>query len=317
MTYHAESTSTDADFLLDVRRGLCGATKSLPCKYFYDELGSKMFDQICELDEYYLTRTELEIMETYADSMAYQIGARVMLVEYGSGSSIKTRILLDALQEPVAYVPVDISEEHLLQTAETLRAAYSEIQILPVMADFTKEFQLPTYDRSPSHVALYFPGSTIGNFAPSEAGQLLRLMSHLLGVGGGLLIGIDLQKKVSVIEAAYNDADGITADFNLNLLTRINSELEGEFKLEQFEHKAVYNADKHRMEISILSLCDQQVRIGDQKFEFQRHEEILTEYSHKYTIEGFARFAAQFGFSLHKSWTDERGYFGILHLVLD
>jgi dimethylhistidine N-methyltransferase len=317
MNHHAQSTAPDVTFLRDVVDGLTQPQKTLPCKYLYDQRGSQLFDQICELDEYYPTRTELKIMEAHADSIAYQIGKRVMLVEYGSGSSIKTRTLLDALDEPVAYVPVDISEEHLLQTADSLQSAYPEIEILPVTADFTRPFALPVSNDEPSHVALYFPGSTIGNFTPSDAGELLQFMSTMLGTRGGLLIGIDLQKDVSVIEAAYNDAEGVTADFNLNLLTRVNSELDGDFDLERFEHKAIYNADEHRMEISILSLCDQQVWIGNRKIEFGQSEEILSEYSHKYTIDRFARFAAQFGFSLHKYWTDDRNYFGVLHLVLD
>lgn len=166
-------------------------------------------------------------------------------------------------------------------------------------------------------MALYFPGSTVGNFKPSETGELLRFMATMLGPQGGLLIGIDLQKEVSVIEAAYNDAEGVTADFNLNLLTRINSELDGDFDLSQFEHKAVYNETENRVEISILSLCNQEVSIGDQTIELRQNEEILTEYSHKYTIDGFAKFAAQFGFSLHKYWTDKRDFFAVLHLVLD
>lgn len=317
MNDHAGLTAVDVAFLRDVVHGLTQPQKSLPCKYLYDQRGSKLFDQICELDEYYPTRTEMEIMEAHADAIAYQIGKQVMLVEYGSGSSIKTRILLEALDEPVAYVPVDISEEHLLRTANTLEFAYPEIEILPVTADFTRPFALPQSSREPSHVALYFPGSTIGNFTPDGAAALLHFMSTLLGNQGGLLIGIDLQKDVSVIEAAYNDADGVTANFNLNLLRRVNAELNGDFALEQFEHKAIYNAVEHRMEISISSLCDQRVWIGNRRIEFRRGEEILTEYSHKYTIDGFARFAAQFGFSLHKYWTDDRDYFAVLHLVLD
>jgi len=313
---HTETTAPDATFLKDVVQGLTQSQKTLPCKYLYDQRGSQLFDQICELEEYYPTRIEWEIMESHADSIAYQIGERVMLVEYGSGSSTKTRTLLDALDEPVAYVPVDISEEHLLETAEVLRSAYPTIEILPVIADFTRRFALPESKREPAHVALYFPGSTIGNFTPREAGTLLQYMSTMLGRQGGLLIGIDLQKDASVIEAAYNDADGITADFNLNLLTRVNVELGADFRLEHFEHKAIYNSDEHRVEISLRSLCDQQVGIGNRNIKFRQDEEILTEYSHKYTIDGFSKFASQFGFSLHKYWTDDRNYFGVLHLVL-
>jgi len=304
-------------FLRDVFRGLSQQPKTLPCKYLYDERGSELFERICETDEYYPTRTELEIMESNAESIAHQIGDGVMLVEYGSGSSVKTKILLEALEEPVAYVPVDISEDHLLRTAESLQLAYPHIDVLPVVADFTKPFTLPIAPRDYTHVALYFPGSTIGNFAHKEAGSLLEFMSSLLGPKGGLLIGIDLEKDVSVLEEAYNDANGVTAEFNLNLLTRINSELNGNFVLEHFEHKAIYNQNEHRMEISIVSLREQTVDISERSFCFNKGEEILTEYSHKYTIAGFAEFATKFGFSLHQYWTDDRNYFGVLHLVLD
>lgn len=311
------TTTVDATFLQDVLRGLSRSQKSLPCKYLYDERGSQLFDQICETDEYYPTRTELELMEQNADSIASQIGDRVMLVEYGSGSSIKTRIVLDALIDPVAYVPVDISGEHLLRTADDLQASYLDLEVLPVAADFTKPFELPESTIAPSHVALYFPGSTIGNFTPEDAGELLENMAAMLGEQGGLLIGIDLQKDHRVLEAAYNDEEGVTAEFNLNLLERINTELDADFDRSAFEHKAIYNPAKQRIEISIVSLQDQTVAVHDKQFRFREGEEILTEYSHKYTIEGFAAFAEQFGFSLHKHWTDHRSYFGLVHLVLD
>lgn len=304
-------------FLNDVLHGLSQPRKTLPCKYLYDERGSQLFDQICQTEEYYPTRTELSIMEQHADRIAYQIDKTVMLVEYGSGSSLKTRVLLDALREPAAYVPVDISEEHLLKTAVELQSLYPALDVLPVVADFTRPFALPASEQPASHVALYFPGSTIGNFTPQAAGELLRGMASLLGPGGGLLIGIDLQKDVSIIEAAYNDAQGVTAEFSLNLLHRINAELAANFDVEQFVHQAVYNPKAQRVEISVVSQAAQNVRIGEHMIHFQPGEQILTEYSHKYTIEGFAQFASQFGFSLHESWTDPRHYFGVLHLVLD
>lgn len=304
-------------FLNDVLHGLKIKQKTLPCKYLYDERGSQLFDQICELDEYYVTRAELSIMESCAASIAEQIDTEVMLVEYGSGSSLKTRILLDALIQPRAYVPVDISEDHLRKTARELQESYPELQVLPVVADFTKPFQLPRCDPAASHVAIYFPGSTIGNFTEEAAGKLLEQMSNMLGPQGGLLIGIDLHKATDVLESAYNDALGVTAEFNLNLLARINHELDGNFDLEQFEHKAFYNQSQHRIEISIVSLTDQIVEIGDEAITFSKGEEILTEYSHKYTVAGFAQFSSQFGFSLHKHWTDENEYFAVLHLVLE
>lgn len=317
MYQQTNATASETQFLRDVVRGLAQPNKSLPCKYFYDERGSALFDQICETDEYYPTRTELEIMRDNASSIAYQIDRHAMLVEYGSGSSVKTRVLLDAMDKLAAYVPVDISEEHLLKTADALRLSYPNVPVLPVVADFSKPFNLPTEDYGQTHVALYFPGSTIGNFTPSEAGELLGMMARMLGPQGGLLIGIDLQKEISVIESAYNDRNGVTADFNLNLLRRINTELEADFNLDQFEHRAVYNTDDHRIEMSIVSRRDQLVSIGGRRFEFERNEHILTEYSHKYTVDGFARLASRFGFALHQCWTDSRGYFAIIHLVIE
>lgn len=306
-----------SEFQQDVLDGLSRPQKTLSCKYLYDETGSALFDQICELDEYYLTRTETSILEQNAESIASQLDREVMLVEPGSGSSIKTQILIDSLIDPVAYVPVDISETHLLKTAENLRTLYPQMEILPVAADFTDRFELPATQRPFSHVVLFFPGSTIGNFEPSEASRLLNSLAGLLGPEGGLLIGIDLQKDISTIEAAYNDSRGITAQFNLNLLERINKELDGDFDLERFAHKAFYDDLHHRIEISLVSLVSQSVSVGGQSFHFDEGEEIRTEYSHKYTVEGFADVAAQHGFVLHRHWTDEDNLFALLHLVLE
>ena len=303
-------------FLGEVIEGLSARPRYLPCKYFYDERGSRLFDEICELDEYYLTRTELAIMEQYAGEMAEQIGPRVMLVEYGSGSSVKTRLLLDHLSEPVAYVPVDISREHLHRTADRLSRSYPRIEMLPVCVDFTEPFELPATRRQATHKAVYFPGSTIGNFRPDAARDILARIAPLCGTGGGLLIGIDLQKEDSTIEAAYNDSEGVTAEFNLNLLRRINRELDGDFDLEQFKHQAVYNDTLGRIEISLVSQRDQVVEVGGDEFEFADGEPICTEYSHNYTVDGFAELASDVGLTLRRYWTDDRGHFGILHLAV-
>jgi dimethylhistidine N-methyltransferase len=255
-------------------------------------------------------------MDRYVEQMAEQIGPRVMLIEFGSGSSVKTRILLDHLHDPVAYVPVDISRDHLQRTADDLSAAYPDIEVLPVCADFTQEFELPESERAPDHCAVYFPGSTIGNFRPAEALELLGRIAPLCGVGGGLLIGVDLQKDISVIEAAYNDDDGVTAEFNLNLLKRINRELGGDFDTDQFEHRAVYDEDRDRVEMHLVSQSRQEVSVGGESFAFTKGETICTEYSHKYTIDGFARIASGVGLTLRRYWTDERRYFAVLHLVV-
>lgn len=307
--------ATDQSFLNDVIRGLSQPKKELNCKYFYDEQGSRLFDQICELDEYYLTRTELAIMGAHAAEMAEQLGHGIALVEFGSGSSVKTKILLDQLCEPTAYMPLDISEEHLLKTTVGLRKLYPMVEIIPIIADFTKGFALPATKRPYSHAAVYFPGSTIGNFTPSQASQMLRRIVKILGRDGGLLIGIDLQKDPAIIEAAYNDVEGVTAEFNLNVLHRINRDLKADINVDQFRHKAVYNPDRGRVEISIVSQTDETIHIDDQEFFVRKGEEILTEYSHKYTIDGFAELASEAGFSLHKYWTDEQDYFAVLHLV--
>lgn len=305
------------EFLRDVITGLSAASKELPCKYFYDKRGSELFERICQLDEYYLTRAELAIMETCATEMGAQIGAGVMLVEYGSGSSVKTRYLLDALPQPVAYVPVDISGEHLELTALELAADYSRIEILPVCADFTEHFELPLPTRVASHTAVYFPGSTVGNLMPDQATELLRRITSLCGPGGGLLIGIDLKKDSTKIQAAYDDALGITAQFNLNLLQRINRELGGDFNLDRFKHRAVYNSELGRVEIDLVSCYTQRVTVAGEAFDFTRGEAIRTEYSHKYSIEEFAALAAAAGLLLHHQWTDSAKNFAVLHLVVE
>jgi len=308
--------SDQVEFLDDVVTGLQAVPKQLPSKYLYDQRGSKLFDAICQLEEYYPTRCEDQIIKQYAEEMADQIGPGVMLVEYGSGSSTKTEVLLRRLDDPVAYVPVDISGEHLTQTALGLSQAFSTIEILSVCADFTQPFSLPSSRRRPTHAAVFFPGSTIGNFKRPAALAMLKQIADLCGRGGGLLIGIDLQKEVAVIEAAYNDVQGVTAEFNLNMLRHINRELGADFNLEQFEHQAVYDSQEHRIEISLVSRCQQRVRVGDYDFLLEKDEPIITEYSHKYTVAGFAELAAEVGLTLRRSWTDDLQLFAVLHFAL-
>ena len=304
-------------FLADVVAGLGESPKRLPSKYFYDQRGSELFDDICQLEEYYVTRTELVIMEAHGPAMAQCIGGGVRLIEYGSGSSVKTRILLDHLEDPAAYVPVDISRDHLLQTARQLQRDYPQLEVLPVHADFTCDFALPQPARKPTHSAIYFPGSTIGNFTPERARGILARIALLCGTGGGLLIGIDLQKDPRILEAAYNDSAGITAEFNLNLLRRINRELKADFAVEQFSHRAVYNHEFGRMEMHLVSEAEQQVALDGRRFQFASGETICTEYSHKYTVEGFSRQAAEVGLSLHHHWTDAKNHFAVLHFVVE
>ncbi len=299
----------------DVLAGLRRQPRTLPCKYFYDERGSQLFEEICELDEYYLTRTELAIMKEHAQDMAAAIGPDVMLIEYGSGSSAKSRLLLDHLEELAAYVPVDISREHLQQNADELSRAYPDIEVLPVCADFTTEFELPSAQRIPSRVAVYFPGSTIGNFTPDAVLQMLTQIARLCGDDGSLLIGTDLQKDTGILKAAYNDSQGVTAEFNLNLLHRIARELEGDLDPEQFKHDAIYNEEDHRVEMHLVSQSKQSITIGDESFQFAEGESILTEYSHKYSVEGFADLAKKTGLKLRQCWTDSQDLFAVQHLA--
>ncbi len=311
-----DDTPTAEAFLGDVLAGLARQPRHLPCKYFYDERGARLFEEISGLQEYYLTRTELAVMRRHAEEIAAQIGPDVMLVEYGSGSGLKTRTLLDHLQNPVAYVPVDISCEHLVWTSERLSLAYPTLEVLPVCADFAGDFHLPSPHRGPTRTAVYFPGSTIGNFHPEAAGDMLAGIARVCGSGGRLLIGIDLQKDVAALEAAYNDRRGVTAQFNLNLLGRINRELDGNFDVTCFEHRAVYNREAGRIELYLDSRCGQEVTIGAESFCFEAGEPICTEYSYKYTIDGFASMAAESGLVLQQAWTDERNQFAVLQFAV-
>lgn len=312
-----KTRSYPSRFLRDVRAGLGGKRKRLPSKYLYDRRGSELFDQICELDEYYPTRTELAITRRHAREMAEQIGPGVALLEYGSGSSVKTRLLLDALHDAVAYVPIDISKEHLAAAAARMESAYPALDVLPVCADFTQPFTLPEFPREPSHCAVYFPGSTIGNFPPGAAAELLASIRQTVGQGGGALLGVDLQKSVDVIEAAYNDAAGVTAAFNLNLLERINRELDANFSVDNFEHRADYDASHGRIDMHLVARRDQVIEIAGESVAFHRGETIHTEHSHKYTLEGVATLAAEAGLAMHKAWTDQREWFAVVHLVAE
>ncbi len=260
----------DDGFLRDVLDGLRRRRKRLPCKYFYDAVGSRLFDRICELDEYYLTRCELDLLHRHAGEMAETAGPGAVLIEYGSGSGLKTRLLLDRLRDPAAYVPVDISGEHLESSAARLARRYPGLPVLPVVADFTRPFELPPLPATAGRRIVFFSGSTIGNFRPNEAVRLLRQMAQVCGPAGGLLVAADLKKDRAVLEAAYNDLAGVTAAFNLNLLTRINRELGGDFVPEAFRHHAFYNARRGRVEMHLVSREDQTVSVGETPVSFPR-----------------------------------------------
>lgn len=311
----AGAVSERDEFLADVLHGLALPEKELPCKYFYDERGSQMFEAICELDEYYLTRTELGLMRARSAEMAACLGSECLLIEYGSGSSLKTRLLLDRMQRVTAYVPLDVSRDHLYRSANELAASYDALEVLPLCADFNGPFVLPRPRRPEKRRVVYFPGSTIGNFGPREAEGLLSRVAALIGPGGAMLLGFDLRKDLSVLEPAYDDARGVTAAFNLNLLARINRELEADFDLPSFRHRAFYNTRLHCIEMHLVSTRAQQVRIADQVIEFAEGESVRTERSYKYDVEEFRAWVVRTGLGVERVWTDERGWFAVLYLT--
>ena len=306
-----------SDFLEEVLAGLSSSPRSLPCKFFYDERGADLFQKICELPEYYITRTETELLRRYGSEMAESIGANVELIGFGTGAGIKTRMLLEHLENPIAYVPVDISKQRLVDSAVELSRAMPALEIMPVCGDYLQELQLPKPLRKPDHVAVFFPGSTIGNLEPAIAQDFLRRVCHLCGQSGGLIIGIDLQKSCEVLEAAYNDSAGVTAEFNLNLLVRANRELGADFDLPLWRHQAIYNEREGRIEMHLISEAEQTVHVGGQEFAFARGEKIVTEYSYKHTLDGFARLAASAGFrEASRVWTDPQQLFAIFHFAV-
>ena len=300
----------------DILASLRLPSKELACKYFYDRRGSQLFDRITELPEYYPTRTELAIMRRDIGEMAARIGAGACLIEYGSGSSTKTRLLLDALPDLRAYVPIDISGEHLEATAQDLRRQYPAVLIAPVCADYTEEFALPRSLDSLGRKTVYFPGSTIGNFHPADAVSFLRRMSRILDAGSGLLIGVDLKKDIAILEPAYNDAQGVTAAFNLNLLARLNRELGADFDLAAFRHVAEYDPQAGCIEMFLVSLREQEAHVGDAAISFERGERIRTECSYKYTLEEFDCLALRAGFTVEQVWTDPARLFSVQYLTV-
>jgi dimethylhistidine N-methyltransferase len=305
-----------SQFRDEVWAGLSHPQKTLPCKYFYDERGSALFEAICEVPEYYPTRTELSIMEAHAPAMASLLGARCLLVEYGSGSSRKTRLLLDRLRDAAGYVPIDISREALSESARALVAAYPALEVLPVCADYTESFELPTPRALPERRGVYFPGSTIGNFTPPQAQRFLARMARVAGPSGALLIGIDLAKDRATLERAYDDAAGVTAAFNQNLLVRINRELDGSFDVTRFRHHAHYNETAGRIEMHLVSSVAQTVRVAGRLFWFAAGETIHTENSYKYDVAHFAALAAGVGLAVREVWTDAHQRFSVQYLTL-
>ena len=307
--------TANAAELREIVDGLSGEVKKISPKYFYDQRGSQLFDEITRLPEYYLTATELGIMRDNMDEICALVGKRASLIEFGSGSSLKTRLLLDHLSALAAYVPVDISGDYLQACAAQIRDEYPHVDVLPVVADFTQHFQLPSPAITPVRNIVYFPGSTIGNFEHDAALELLRVMHHEAGENGALLIGVDLQKDPNLIERAYNDSAGVTAEFNLNMLQHLNRDYGATFDVTEFVHSANYDQDNGRVVIELVSQVEQTFAIGNTEFNLANGEAILTEYSHKYTIEGFADMVEQVGFSVAKVWTDTRCLFSVQYCV--
>ena len=300
-------------FREDVIAGLSLPQKALPPKYFYDARGSRLFEAICRLKEYYPTRSELELTRTHLAAIARFAGAGCTLIEYGSGESLKSRLLIGALR-PAAYVPVDIARQSLRRAARALRRDFPWLDILAVHGDFSRPLKIPVAQARGRRV-VYFPGSTIGNLTPAEAQAFLRMTRGQVGARGAMLVGVDLKKDAGVLHAAYNDARGVTAAFNLNLLARINRELQGGFRPRRFRHYAFYNAPLGRIEMHLVSLGRQRVDVGVHRFEFEAGESIHTENSYKYSLAGFRALAAQAGFRGEKTWLDRQGLFALHGLV--
>jgi dimethylhistidine N-methyltransferase len=307
----AQVARETARFRADVWAGLSLPRKTLPCKYFYDARGSALFEAICELPEYYPTRTELSIMERHAGAMAERLGAGCLLVEYGSGSSRKTRLLLDRLCAPAGYVPIDISPTALADSARALAERYPALAIEPVCADYTEPFELPPAAHAAARRGVYFPGSTIGNFTPPQAQRFLARMARVAGAGGLLLVGVDLKKDRETLERAYDDAAGVTAAFNRNLLARIDAELGGTFDLDRFGHRALWNEVAGRIEMHLVSLAEQSVTVAGRHFAFRAGETIHTENSYKYDLAQFAALAAGAGLAVREVWTDPARRFSV------
>lgn len=307
-----------ADFRESVITGLSRTPKQLACKFFYDPAGMELFNRICETEEYYVTRTELALLRQIGPEVAALAGPAAAVIEFGSGSDLKIRLLLDALDRPAQYVPIDIAREPLRDATEAIARDYPVMRVGAVCADFTTLDALPAgaVGDSGGKRLGFFPGSTIGNFTRAEAGTFMTLIRRVLGPGGALLIGVDLKKDTARLNAAYNDAAGYTAGFNLNLLHRMVRELGAELDPDGFEHHAFYNETEGRIEMHLRSLRDQVIAIGTDRFALKAGELIHSENSHKYTIDEFAGLARKSGFGPGAVWTDPDRLFSIHYLTV-
>lgn len=296
--------------------GLAQRQKAIPCRFLYDERGSALFDEICRLPEYYITRTEIDILAQHAPRIAALAGPRCQFIEFGSGAGRKVRLLLEAFDRPHAYIAVDISSEFLKRAAAGIGQDFPNVKTVAVCADFTGSLRLAEFlPAQAGRRIVFFPGSTIGNLTPEEAMAFLRRCRRLLGPGGDMIVGVDLKKDLATLHAAYNDSAGVTARFSLNLLERMNRGLEADFDIERFSYEAFYNPDRGRIEIHIRSLLDQIVRIGGTPFRFAKGERIHIEYSYKYSVAEFRHLAERAGFETLFCWTDQAELFSIHYMT--
>jgi dimethylhistidine N-methyltransferase len=298
----------------DVLQGLARVPKCLPSRYLYDQRGSRLFDLICQTEEYYLTRTELAILRRHTIAIARRIGPQALIIEPGSGSGVKTRLLLDALECPAGYVPIDVARQTLADAASRIARQFAQLHVVPVCADFTSMYDVPPIQGEVGKRVVYFPGSTIGNFAADEAIRLLGHMADLCKDDGAVLIGVDLKKDPAILEPAYDDAQGVSREFALNYLVRLNRELDADFRLKCFGYEAPYNEEQGRIEMALVSRCSQTVRIEDSRIAIGSGERVYTEFSYKYDLSEFAALAAACGLQVEDVWADSNRFFGVFYL---
>lgn len=308
-------SAVDKSVLEEILSGLTKVQKTLPSKYFYDEKGSQLFDKICKLEEYYPTRTEMMIMKNNIQEIISLFDQDTLLVELGSGSSLKTRLLLSNLKKLKAYIPIDISEEHLNKSAEYINDKYENLKVIPVVGDYTRAIDFPEIFYGSKNKIAFFPGSTIGNFTKKQAANFLNIIADEFGIGSGILIGIDRIKDELVLEAAYNDSKGVTAEFNLNILNHLNELLNTNFDVSKFYHKAIYNEVEERIEMYLHVKDNFKIEIDENIIQFEKGEKILTEYSHKYSIESFKKLLNN-RYEVVHIWSDKNDYFSLLFLKI-
>ena len=306
----------------DVLRGLARDPKTLPSQYLYDERGAGLFEKICETEEYYLTRTEIAILRENMDAIVDRIGPGALVIEPGSGSGVKTQLLLENLEDPAAYVPIDIAKQQLADLAAQMDQRFPDLEVVPICADFTSGYELPPWADALRKRVAYFPGSTIGNFTPPVAVEMLRHMVELCdddddrgGDGGGVLVGVDLKKDRAIVEPAYDDAEGVSREFALNYLVRLNRELNADFELSQFGYQAPYNEAHGRVEMALVSRCRQVAHVDGVGVSFGLDERVLTEYSYKYSPDEFAALAEDAGLEVTDTWTDPEDLFSVQYLA--